>query len=622
MKITYRPEIDGLRAIAVISVIIYHAEIKFNNIQIIKGGFLGVDIFFVISGYLISLLIFKELDKTGNFSFINFYKRRIRRIIPTLLLVMLFSLPAAWIILTPSAFIGLSRSILSSLGFISNIYFHYSGIEYDAFEGLFIPFLHTWSLSVEEQFYILFPFIIIFIFNTLKKYLFLFLVFCFFSSFLMHLTLNGEQASATFYFLHTRIWELLAGSILAYLEIKLGHRSKNKILNLILPITGLTAILYSIVFFKDDILNSSFLILLAVIGTCLLIWFVNENNIIKKILSSKLFVSIGLISYSLYLWHYPIFSFAKISGMVSGSIEKKIIMAALLFLFSISTYFFIEKPFRNKNVDFKKIIFILSTFSFALLILNLLVIKNDGFPHRFDNLRKINKNYELDNFKLAKNKSSLKNKEKKSFSKDKIKVLIIGDSHGFDTLNIFTSNTELFSSYDFAHTSDLDIKNLSKNDLFINSDIVLLSFRWIKRDTLFILNELTPFLKSYDKKIIISSNSNEYRVFSKIYTLIDEIILFSNKKINYFGYKELYFNSRNIHSNSDINLLLKNFSKKNNLIFFNKENYMCDIAKKECDYLTDSGYKIFYDYGHYTKNGAQYFGKKIYKLKLFQAILN
>ena len=157
MKLTYRPEIDGLRAIAVGAVILYHAQINIFNQQAFTGGFIGVDIFFVISGYLITSIILKELITTGSFSFKHFYERRVRRILPALLLVMLVSLPFAWMYFIPSSFIDFSKSIIYSLGFSSNFYFHYSGQEYGAIDGLLKPFLHTWSLSVEEQFYIVFP---------------------------------------------------------------------------------------------------------------------------------------------------------------------------------------------------------------------------------------------------------------------------------------------------------------------------------------------------------------------------------------------------------------------------------------------------------------------------------
>ena len=144
MKLTYRPEIDGLRAIAVGAVVLYHSQISIFGEKVFKGGFIGVDIFFVISGYLITSIILKELITTGSFSFKYFYERRIRRILPALLLVMLVSLPFAWMYFIPSSFIDFSKSILYSLGFSSNFYFHYSGQEYGAIDGLLKPFLHTW----------------------------------------------------------------------------------------------------------------------------------------------------------------------------------------------------------------------------------------------------------------------------------------------------------------------------------------------------------------------------------------------------------------------------------------------------------------------------------------------
>ena len=162
-RIKYRPEIDGLRAVAVISVILYHAQISFSHYELFRGGFIGVDIFFVISGYLITSIIYKELIFQGSFSFKNFYERRVRRILPILLLVILSSIPFAWLYLLPVNFVDYSKSILFSLGFNSNFYFWSSGLSYGAESALFKPFLHTWSLSVEEQFYILFP--LIFFFN-------------------------------------------------------------------------------------------------------------------------------------------------------------------------------------------------------------------------------------------------------------------------------------------------------------------------------------------------------------------------------------------------------------------------------------------------------------------------
>src|SRR5210317_2437541 len=223
MKLVYRPEIDGLRAIAVIGVIIYHAQIEIFEIDILQGGFIGVDIFFVISGYLITSIILKELVTTGSFSFKHFYERRIRRILPALLFVMLVSLPFAWMYLLPSSFIDFSKSILYSLGFSSNFYFHYTGQIYGAESGLLKPFLHTWSLSIEEQYYILFPIFLLVSFKFFRKYLIHILILGFVISLGLADWGSRNHPSFNFYVLPTRIWELLAGSILAYLEISGGE---------------------------------------------------------------------------------------------------------------------------------------------------------------------------------------------------------------------------------------------------------------------------------------------------------------------------------------------------------------------------------------------------------------
>ena len=218
MKNIYRPEIDGLRTIAVISVIIYHAEITINNSKLFQGGFIGVDIFFVISGYLITSIILNELKNKNTFSYKKFYERRIRRILPTLLFVILITIPFAWIYLSPTNFLNFSKSTLYSLGFSSNIFFWYSGQQYEAESALFIPLLHTWSLSIEEQYYIFFPIILVFTFKYFKRYLLQFLIFGLIASLVLANWASTNHPSANFYFLPTRGWELLAGSMLAYFE--------------------------------------------------------------------------------------------------------------------------------------------------------------------------------------------------------------------------------------------------------------------------------------------------------------------------------------------------------------------------------------------------------------------
>ncbi len=438
MKLDYRPEIDGLRTIAVLAVIFYHTNFVIFDYEIFKGGFIGVDIFFVISGYLISLIIFKELSITGTFSFKNFYERRIRRILPPLLLVMLVFLPISWRYLLPINFVDFSKSILYSLGFSSNYFFWSSGFSYGDTNTSLKPFLHTWSLSVEEQFYILFPIILLFIFKFLRKYLLLVLILGFLISLLLADYGSKVLPNATFYFIPTRGWELLAGCILAHYEVSLGRRSQYKKINLILPSFGLILILHSIVFFNDQMSHPSFYTLSPVIGICIIIWFSNKNELITQVLSSKLFVGLGLISYSLYLWHYPILVFDKISEFSHDDIFRKTLIGLSILILSIFSYYFIERPFRNKKNNFKKIISLILFSSLILIMFSLFVIKNNGFKSRLPEIISSNLlDYNFSKFQVLKNEN-LKNKT----------VFLVGDSQ-MESLQIDLKEKIYKNNYNF-----------------------------------------------------------------------------------------------------------------------------------------------------------------------------
>jgi peptidoglycan/LPS O-acetylase OafA/YrhL len=471
MKITYRPEIDGLRAIAVIAVILYHSQIIILGQRPFKGGFIGVDIFFVISGYLITSLILKELITTGSFSFKNFYEKRVRRILPALLFVIMASLPFAWMYLLPNSFIDFSKSVLYSLGFGSNFYFHYSGQQYGAESGLLKPFLHTWSLSVEEQFYILFPIVLLIIFRFFNKYLIHIFIFGFIISLGVADWSSKNSSSVSFYFIHTRMWELLAGSILAYYEIKQGHRSQNKFLNSIMPSIGLFLITLTIIFFKLHFPHPSLHSLPAILGVCLIIWFSNSNEVITKLLSTKIFVGVGLISYSLYLWHYPIFAFVRINEIGEGNLHLGL-MLMIITILSILTYYIIEQPSRNKKFSFK----LLSSsivISFVIsIIFNLNVLDKAGYKNRLPEI--LAKNLEQDIFKkkifeeswrfwhLLKNENGeycFNNTSRCSFNTSSTqKVYLIGDSHAGSIMY------------------DLKKKIIDKNYQFITSVVGACSF--------------------------------------------------------------------------------------------------------------------------------------------------
>jgi peptidoglycan/LPS O-acetylase OafA/YrhL len=645
MKLTYRPEIDGLRAIAVVAVILYHAQITIFSHQPFKGGFIGVDIFFVISGYLITSIILKELVTTGTFSFKHFYERRIRRILPALLFVMLVSLPFAWMYLLPSSFIDFSKSILFSLGFSSNFYFHYSGQQYGAESGLLKPFLHTWSLSVEEQYYILFPIVLLITFKYFRKYLIHILILGFIISLGLSDWTSRNYPSASFYFLHTRMWELITGSILAYFEITNGHRSKNKILNFILTFTGLILIGHSILFFNDKIFHPSFYTLSPIIGVCLIIWFSNKNEIITKILSSKLFVGIGLISYSLYLWHYPIFAFARIIDFTQESLVNKLLLGIIIITLSTLSYYFIEKPFRNKNNNFKVLISLILISISVLVILNINSIQKDGYKKRLDlNI----KNYELDKKSYSLENLNFEINYNYDNYDDRKSVLIVGNSHAEDILEILSKtkltdriyfnlispkirkedyNFQIRYLYKFLTEKKATI-DLNKVDFYNHlkkqydsADLIILSTRYSDND-FNILDDLIKILKKDNKKIIVFDNALNQKTVAAM------------NRLDYWVYRNQKFPKANIlkkieedmfldlANKKEVNNKIELITIKNNVFLIKREKIFCDLKKKRCPSITHEGYKIYWDYGHITDKGAEFFARIIEKDKLFLKYLN
>lgn len=372
--INYRPEIDGLRAIAVLSITFYHAQMQLFDIKWFEGGFIGVDVFFVISGYLITRIILSELQD-NTFSLINFYQRRARRILPMLFFVIIVSLPFAWKILLPSDLTEYAKSILASLSFVSNFFFYFSATEYGANSALLKPLLHTWSLAVEEQFYLVFPILAIFVSKLFRKHFLTIFVALSLLSLQLGVEMEERNPDLNFFLSITRFWELAVGSILAYRELNFKILEEG-IAKRILPMLGLYLIIYSILFFDNANSHPSFQTLIPIIGVALIISYASKEELVGKILGSKIFVWIGLISYSIYLWHFPIFAFSRIGGKILNNFEK-FELILLTFILSIISYFVIEKPFR-KLVSLK--FFIISVFItiIGLILISTYIIKSDG----------------------------------------------------------------------------------------------------------------------------------------------------------------------------------------------------------------------------------------------------
>jgi peptidoglycan/LPS O-acetylase OafA/YrhL len=379
----YRPEIDGLRAIAVLSVILYHAEFLIGQTKFLPGGFLGVDVFFVISGFLITSLIVAEFDKTGTISITSFYQRRARRLLPALLLVILATLPFSWMLLLPEQLLDYAKSLVSSLFFGSNFYWNLSLQQYGAESSLLKPLLHTWSLAVEEQFYIIYPLMLLAILKWRASQMALILSTGLLASLVLAETTPPEGASFSFYMLPTRFWELLAGGLLAtVIHLK---PSRQNLLFKFMPLLGVCLIGQATVLV--DVNNSKhpgLVTLFPVVGTVLIIWFSNKDEIVTRILSSRIFVGTGLVSYSLYLWHYPIFAFGRIHSS-SVDLTDKLGWIGITLVASLTSYYLVEKPFRNSRKVKNSIFWPVLVMAFLLsLSVSVYFIASDGASSRFD----------------------------------------------------------------------------------------------------------------------------------------------------------------------------------------------------------------------------------------------
>lgn len=392
-KLNYRPDIDGLRAIAILSVVLYHFFPSF-----LPGGFTGVDIFFVISGYFITKIILKELSQ-GNFTFWGFYKRRILRIFPALITVFVVFLIFGWGVLFQDEFQNLGKHIFGGSFFISNFILWRESGYFDSAADL-KPFLNLWSLAIEEQFYLGWPIFLVLCMKLKRpKFIFWGTLTILFISLFLGIYLSPLKSVFSFYLPFTRVWELLIGALIPIfnLEDKMTLIRKNHpSIDTTGGVLGFFLILFSLTFINEKTFYYPyFWALFPTIGSALIILF-RKSWFNKTILSKRILVFIGLISYPLYLWHWPLLSFSKIiGGGIDPTLWHKIILIFLSFGFSVITYFFIERPirfnFKNKNIKVKIILFIVF---FTGAFNNLLVKRGVLKVYNKDNINNLIKGYD------------------------------------------------------------------------------------------------------------------------------------------------------------------------------------------------------------------------------------
>lgn len=355
----YRADIDGMRALAILAVLIFHAYPSS-----LPGGFVGVDVFFVISGYLISGIIFRGLT-LGSFSFFDFYARRVRRIFPAVTVVLLASFVLGIFFVTPFVMKDMVKEAPYAAFFIENIRLFLQHGEYWDVGTELKPYMHFWSLGVEEQYYIFYPLICYFLWKGSTKVFLLSLIGMLLISFGWCLYDSFNEPIRAFYMLHARFWELLIGGVLAYVELKWpdykGHTFSSSItrkdMDNALSTVGLILILIAIATFHEGDTFPGWRALLPTVGSVLIIMAGSEAYLNKKFFSNKVAVFIGLISYPLYLWHWPLISIAR--NNLGGSLPTGLLMAVIVccsFVLAYLTYTLIERPMRSMKATWKLVV--------------------------------------------------------------------------------------------------------------------------------------------------------------------------------------------------------------------------------------------------------------------------
>ena len=369
----YRRDIDGLRAIAILPVLFYH-----SGIPLFSGGFVGVDVFFVISGYLIAGIIAREVDEK-RFSIINFYERRARRIMPALMVMILAVLIAASILYLPSDFEKVPRSALLAILFVSNVGF-FAETGYFAGGAETMPLLHTWSLAVEEQFYLGFPILLILISRSIPRYRTLVIAGITLFSFAIAVATQASGSGFAFYLLPPRAWELFVGALLATATLP---PLKSIPLREGLAFSGLAMIAYSAFFFTGKTVFPGVNAAFPVLGSAALIYCA-QGTLVGRVLQTRPFVGVGLISYSLYLWHWPLIVFAeyhadqKLAGWVSVFVIAGAVALAIL------SWRYVERPFRQAANFDRRVVF---RWTFVTMtagsIASVALMVSGGWPSRF-----------------------------------------------------------------------------------------------------------------------------------------------------------------------------------------------------------------------------------------------
>jgi peptidoglycan/LPS O-acetylase OafA/YrhL len=609
-QFTYRSEIDGLRAVAVLPVILFHAGVKQMS-----GGYVGVDIFFVISGFLITRNLVRELE-AGQFSLLGFYESRARRILPALFLVLVFTVIFGAFFMLPYELATLGRGLVAVMFFLSNVLFwRESG--YFAAASELNPLLHTWSLAVEEQYYILFPLLLWACWRWFSRGVIPFLILASLGSFAFAELLSARMPSANFYMLPTRAWELLAGSLTALYLLRCSP-PKGWMAEF-LSFAGFAAIVFAILTYSSATPFPSSWALLPVLGTVAIIVAASPATALGKLLGTAPLLGIGLISYSAYLWHQPLFAFVRMldPNQHPSQFMMFLVAGAALVLAWLS-WRFVERPFREKGRFSRKQIFAFSSLGAVVLVaIGGLIILSNGAPERFPEGQR--PWIETGPLEYGHYVRSAYNKAKEvQQSPDLPKLVLVGDSYSQDFFNIIQSagafqdfgvsfiyvprtcqvhygvpRDEFILHINAGDRSMCRTRVLSDNDVvkMRAADVVIFASRWQPWSAALLKRSLASMALP-GEVIVVGSKSFE-----------------KNRRV-LLNYDPAVANLVRIEPDEwsrETNALLEESLPKG--LFVNILDLICTNG---CPLFTDEGALISYDGAHLTPDGVAYLSKVLF----------
>ena len=657
----YRPEIQGLRGMAVVPAVLYHA-----GVEGFDGGIAGLDVFFVISGYLITRIIITELGE-GRFSLTQFFERRARRVLPALFVVMAACLPFVWFWLPAAEIERFGLGLLSVSLFVSNMYFWFSNTGYFTIGAELSPLIHLWSLSAEEQYYIIYPVFLTLAWGLGTKRILLILALVFVIG--LGLAVWGTQSdnatvvNGAYYLLPTRGWALMVGAFVAfYLHYK--THSNSHAVNQVVSSLGLAMIIFSFVYFDRQTPIPSLYTLIPTVGAAFIILSAVPTTIVYRLLSIKFLVSIGLVSYSAYLLHQPMLALARFRVLGDPSYFVVLPICLVSFLLAWVSWKYVETPFRNPRHFTRKGIFLMS--ATAILTfggIGLTLALNKGFPAYNDSaitegLSQIGiENYEPNfrtlqieswavlrdlhtpHYTVTNNPSDRRNNF--DLSSDKTRLLIVGNSHSKDMFNIFYHSDVLSEQFNVARYGvqlrDIDASFFT-SDAYKFSQAIMISTK-LREGDLDRLYDVSNRIVNDSKQLVIVEEAVFFDM-SGTYTVADVTISKELKKQQQTGlpiqaneiihivnsaYTDLY--KQRISSESYLEhkqqydrVISKIISDHPQVTHLKSMDYIC--PDNQCHGVTPAGRKTYLDRIHLSVSGAIFFGEELLKTKFYTDLID